>query len=91
MFCDNSSAIDISKNLAQHSPIKHIDDIKLQFIRDLVVKILICITHIFTENQLAEYLPRLLILRDFSLLESLLICACCKNFESNFITPHATS
>jgi hypothetical protein len=33
--CDNTSAINISKNLVQHSHTKHID-IRHHFIRDLV-------------------------------------------------------
>ena len=35
VFCDNTSAINISKNLVQHSSTKHID-IRHHFIRDLV-------------------------------------------------------
>ena len=34
VFCDNTSAINISKNLVQHSRTKHID-IRHHFIRDL--------------------------------------------------------
>ncbi|XP_050248716.1 secreted RxLR effector protein 161-like [Quercus robur] len=35
VYCDNSSAIDISKNLVQHSKTKH-KEIRYDFIRDLV-------------------------------------------------------
>ncbi|PRQ39089.1 putative RNA-directed DNA polymerase [Rosa chinensis] len=35
IFCDNSSAINISKNPVQHSQTKHID-MRYHFIRDLV-------------------------------------------------------
>ena len=35
VLCDNTSAINISKNLVQHSRTKHID-IRHHFIRDLV-------------------------------------------------------
>ena len=35
VFCDNTSAINIFKNLVQHSRTKHID-IRHYFIRDLV-------------------------------------------------------
>ena len=35
VYCDNSSAIDISKNLVQHSRTKHIE-IRYHFIRDLL-------------------------------------------------------
>lgn len=88
MFCDDSNAIHISKTLVQHSRTKHIDII-LQFIPALVVKIYI--THIFTQNQLAESLPMLLILRDFLLLESLLSCACCRNVTWGVTTSRETS
>ena len=35
LFCDNMSAINISKNIIQHSKTKHID-IRHHFIRELV-------------------------------------------------------
>ena len=53
VFCDNQSAIDISKNPVQHSRTKHID-IRHHFIRDLVEEKIITLHHIPTENQLAD-------------------------------------
>ena len=41
VYCDNSSAIDISKNPVQHSKTKHIE-IRYHFIRDLVERKIVC-------------------------------------------------
>ena len=46
VYCDNSSAIDISKNPVQHSKTKHIE-IRYHFIRDLVER----------KNMTFEYIP----------------------------------
>ena len=48
VYCDNSSAIDISKNLVQHSKTKHIE------IRDLVERNIVCLEYIPTERQNAN-------------------------------------
>ena len=53
VYCDNSSAIDISKNLIQHSKTKHID-IRYHFIRDLVERKIVCLEYIPTERQNAN-------------------------------------
>ena len=53
IFCDNTSAINISKNLVQHSRTKHID-IRHHFIRDLVENKIVTLKHVSTENQLAD-------------------------------------
>ena len=50
VYCDNSSAIDISKNLIQHSKTKHIEII-YHFIRDLVERKIVCLEYIPTERQ----------------------------------------
>jgi hypothetical protein len=52
IFCDNTNAINISKNLVQHSQTKHID-IRHHFIRDLVEQQVISLHFVFYENQLA--------------------------------------
>ena len=48
VYCDNSSAIDISKNPVQHSKTKHIE------IRDLVERNIVCLEYIPTERQNAN-------------------------------------
>ena len=42
VYCDNSSAIDISKNHIQYSKTKHID-IRYHFIRDLIERKIVCL------------------------------------------------
>lgn len=75
VYCDNKSAIDISKNPVQHSRTKHID-IRHHFIRDLVEEKIICLEHISTENQLADILTKPLDPTRFdSLRKSLGICS----------------
>ena len=53
VYCDNSSAIDISKNPVQHSKTKHIE-IRYHFIRNLVERKIVCIKYIPTERQNAD-------------------------------------
>ena len=48
-YCDNSNAIDISKNPIQHSKTKHIE-IKYHFIRNLVERKIVCLEYIPTER-----------------------------------------
>jgi len=50
--CDNTSAINISKNPVQHSRTKHID-IRHHFLRDLVESEVVSLSFISTEIQLA--------------------------------------
>ena len=50
IYCDNASAIDIPKNLVQHSKTKHID-IRYHFIRDLVEIKVVALEYILTERQ----------------------------------------
>ena len=52
VFCDNTSAINISKNRVQHFRTKHID-IRHHFIRELVENKSIVIEHVATDKQLA--------------------------------------
>ena len=51
--CDNTSAINLTKNPIQHSKSKHIK-IRHHFIRDHVNNENVCIDFISTENQLAD-------------------------------------
>ena len=53
IFCDSTSAINITKNLVQHSRTKHIK-IRHHFIRDHALNCDICIEHIDTLNQPAN-------------------------------------
>ena len=53
VFCDNTSAINLSKNPIQHSKSKHIK-IRYQFIRDLVEEKIMCLEFINTDNQKAN-------------------------------------
>ena len=53
IFCDNTSAINITKNLVQHTCTKYIE-IRHYFIKDHALKSDICIEHVDTLNQLAD-------------------------------------
>ena len=53
VYCDNSSAIDISKNPVQHSKTKHIE-IRYHFIRDLVERKIMILEYIPNERQNAD-------------------------------------
>ena len=50
VFCENTSAINLSKNLVQHSKSKHIE-IRYHFIRDLVEEKTVYLEFINTDNQ----------------------------------------
>ena len=53
VYCDNSIAIDISKNPVQYSKTKHIE-IMYHFIRDLIERKIMCLEYIPTERQNAD-------------------------------------
>ncbi|KAL1212165.1 Retrovirus-related Pol polyprotein from transposon TNT 1-94 [Cardamine amara subsp. amara] len=53
IYCDNESAINIAKNLVQHSRTNHID-IRYHFIRELVKEKLIVVDHVSTDFQLVD-------------------------------------
>jgi len=53
LYCDNTSAINLTKNPIQHSKTKHIE-IRHHFIKDLIQKGDIEIMFVKTENQLAD-------------------------------------
>ena len=53
VFCDNTSAINLSKNHVQHSKSKHIE-IRYHFIRDLVEDKVVCLEFIHTNNQMTD-------------------------------------
>ena len=66
VYYDNSSAIDISKNLVQHSKTKHIE-IRYHFIRDLVERKVVDLEYIPTKRQNANIFTKPL---DRSMFES---------------------
>ncbi|XP_059441957.1 uncharacterized protein LOC132174295 [Corylus avellana] len=59
VYCDNTSAINISKNPVQHSHTKHID-IRHHFIHDLVETQVVSLEFMPTEHQLADLFTKLL-------------------------------
>ena len=73
VYCDNTSARNISKNPVQHSRTKHIDI--LHFIRELAENKTVVIEHVATENQLADIFTKALDSSRFDFLrKSLEIC-----------------
>jgi len=74
LYCDNLSAINISKNHIQHSRTKHID-IRHHFIRDLVEEKIVTLAHVTTEEQLADIFTKALDVKQFERLRNKLgIC-----------------
>jgi hypothetical protein len=74
LYCDNLSAINISKNPIQHSRTKHID-IRHHFIRELVEEKIIALEHVTTEKQLADIFTKALDANQFECLRGKLgIC-----------------
>ena len=59
LYCDNMSAINISKNPTQQSRTKHIN-IRHHFIRDLVEDKIVTLEHVATDNQLADIFTKAL-------------------------------
>jgi len=59
IFCDNTNAINISKNLCQHKRTKHID-IRHHLLRDNVEKGLISMNLCATKNQIADIFAKAL-------------------------------
>ncbi len=68
IFCDNTSAINLSKNPIQHSRSKHIE-IKHHFIRDHINKKDFELIFVDTENQLADIFTKPLVEDRFNLLK----------------------
>ena len=59
IYCDNTSAINISKNPVQHSSTKHIE-IRHHFIRELVEDGTLTLEFIHTDDQKADLFTKLL-------------------------------
>ena len=82
LFCDNLSAINISKNPIQHSRTKHID-IRHHFIRDLVEDKVITLEHVATELQLADIFTKALDATQFENLRGKLgICLSLRHYNN---------
>lgn len=71
-FCDNASAINLSKNPIQHSRSKHIE-IKHHFIRDHDQEKNIALSFVDTENQLADFFTKSLVEDRFNFLKEKLL------------------
>ncbi|CAM8966044.1 unnamed protein product [Rhodiola kirilowii] len=69
LYCDNMSAISISKNPVQHSRTKHID-IRHHFIRELVEQKVVTLKHVTTDKQLADIITKPLDAAQFETLRS---------------------
>jgi len=64
IYCDNTSAINLSKNPVNHSRTKHID-IRHHFLRDNIEKGNICLEYVHTDNQLADIFTKPLLESNF--------------------------
>ncbi|XP_042944615.1 uncharacterized protein LOC122278499 [Carya illinoinensis] len=75
VYCDNTSAINISKNPVQHSRTKHID-IRHHLIQELVETKVVILEYVSTEHQLADLFTKPLDGLRFELLRKAIgICA----------------
>lgn len=59
LYYENMSAVNITKNLVQHNPLKHID-MHHHFIRELVEDKIISLNHDATKNQLENIFTKAL-------------------------------
>jgi len=71
IFCDNSSAIALSKNSVFHKKMKHIDT-RFHYIRELVNNGEIVLQHCRTEQQVADILTKPLDQKSFEFLRKCL-------------------
>ena len=69
LLCDNLGATHLSFNPVNHSRMKHIQ-IDLHFVRDLVKKGSIQISHVYTQDQLADLLTKSLSKQHIELLRN---------------------
>jgi len=85
LLCDNTSAINLTKNPVQHSRTKHIE-IRHHFIRDHVTNGDCEIQFVSTENQLANLFTKPLSKERFNFLRNELVYwisnMCCESFIS---------
>ena len=64
LYCDNKSAIDLSKNPEYHARTKHID-IQYHFVRDEIENRVFTLKYINTKAQLADALTKALDINSF--------------------------
>ena len=76
VYYDNSSTINISKNLVQHSKTKHIE-IKYHFIRDLVEGKIVALEYIPIERQNANIFTKPLDRSKFETLRQVIVVILC--------------
>lgn len=81
LYCDNLSAINISKNPIMHNRTKHID-IRHHFIKDLVEDKIITLEHVATEKQLANIFTKALDANQFEKLRVNWAFVCLKNYSN---------
>jgi hypothetical protein len=72
IYCDNTSAISISKNLVMHSKMKHIP-IKYHFLQEQVAKKNIRVEYVGTKEQVADIFTKPLPREAFEYLHQRLI------------------
>lgn len=77
-FYDNKNAINISKNIIQHSKAKHID-IPHHFIRELFEDKVIILEYVATAKQLADISTKALDAINFENLRGVLGVCICEN------------
>ena len=70
IFCDNSSAIALSKNFVSHNKTKHIDT-KFYYIRELVNNGEIVLEHCRTQELFVDILTKLLGQKSFEVFEKI--------------------
>ena len=71
VYCDNSSAIALSKNSVFHKRTKHIDT-RFHYIRELVNNGEIVLEHCRTQEQVADILTKPLVQKSFEFLRKCL-------------------
>ena len=59
VYCDNQSAIHLSKNQVYHERTKHVD-IKLHFIREIIANRLVLVEKISTEHNPSDMITKVL-------------------------------
>jgi hypothetical protein len=82
VHCNNTSAIDSSKNLVLHSCTKHID-IWHHFIQDLVMSQVVSLTFVPIDHQLADILTKPLDVGRFEFLRKALVFVTCLKHVSS--------